>query len=299
MKRKFSFLSDKFIAWAKQCLHPTTVNVYRHYFKKFVLEVGDLPLTKITPSKITAWAKTWHQSQAIVRLFRWALHDAGLIKSNPLVRIVHPPKGRRRRVATSAEQTQMMRAASSDLRALLLAYRETMARPGELRVATWDDVHPKTTRAQLREALCAGKGSIVLYEFKNRKRRRLPNDPRVILLSPRVGRLLCRLMAGELDGAANIFKTERGKKWTANALRCRLRRMRRELNLKRDARGENIVPYTFRHTGATIASAAGVRDRLLADALGHVETATTARYQHLDVEHIRAALQKIWKRRAE
>src|SRR6185295_4351794 len=57
----------------------------------------------------------------------------------------------------------------------------------------------------------------------------------------------------------------------------------------RDRHGETIVPYTFRHTAATLASAAGVRDRLLADALGHTETSTTARYQHLATEHIRAS----------
>lgn len=299
MRRKFSFLSSRFLTWAAKCLSPITVDVYRHYFRKFVEDVGDLAVNRIKPSTITAWAKTWHASQAIVRLFRWACADAMLIKSNPLNRVKHPPKGQRRRVATSAEQSRMMRAAAADLRALLIAYRETMARPGELRAATWADVHPKTTRAKLREALAAGRASIVLHEYKNRKRRRLPNGPRVILLSPRVGRLICRLMRGELDAAAAVFQTTRGKPWTANAVRCRLRRMRGELGLTRDVRGENIVPYTFRHTGATLACAAGVRDRILADALGHVETSTTSRYQHLDVEHVRAALAKFWKRRAQ
>lgn len=298
MNRKFSFLVSKFLTWASKCLSPITCSVYKHYFKKFVDEVGDLRVGRITPSKITGWAKTWHQSQAIVRLFRWACLDAQLIKSNPINRVKHPPKGCRRRVATSAEQTRIFRAAAVDLRALLIGYRETMARPGELRAATWGDVYPKTTRVELRKALEDGRGMIVLTEYKNRKARRLANAPRVILLSPRVGRMLSRMIDGAIALEGPIFKTAKGRTWTSNAVRCRLRRLRKSLGLKRDARGENIVPYTFRHTGATMAAAAGIRDRILADALGHIETSTTARYQHLDTEHIRAALQKLWQRRA-
>lgn len=76
-----------------------------------------------------------------------------------------------------------------------------------------------------------------------------------------------------------------------------MRRIRLALAMQRDARGENFVPYTLRHTFATLATAAGIRDRLLADALGHTETATTARYQHLSVEHVRAALRPFWRKR--
>lgn len=297
MRRKFSYLASRFLLWAAKCLHKTTVNVYRHYFQKFLEEVGDLAVNRIKPASVTGWAKTWHASQAIVRLFRWAFYDAALIKSNPLERVKHPPKGERKRIITRAEQVRMFRACDPDMRALLIGYRETFARPGELRAATWADLYPQTTRANLRKALAAGDVAIVLHDYKNRKQRRTPNEPRVILLSPRVGRLLCRLMRGELDQAAPIFQTAAGKKWTANALRCRLRKLRARLNLKRDARGENLVPYTFRHTGATAATAAGIRDRILADLLGHTETSTTRRYQHLDVAHVRTPMKTFWNAR--
>lgn len=299
MRRKFSWLASRFLAWARKCLSPITVNVYRHYFHKFAEDVGDLTVAKILPFRVTGWAKTWHQSQAIVRLFRWAFEEAGLLKTNPLARVKHPPKGERKRIVAAAEQVRIFRASPADLRNLLIAYRETFARPGELRAATWADVHPKTTRAELCKALCAGTAAIVLHEFKNRKKRRLPNPPRVILLSPRVGRLLCRLMRCELDTCEPIFKTAAGRAWTPNAVRCRLRRLRTALGLKRDVRGENIVPYSFRHTGATLLTAGGIRDRTLADILGHIETSTTARYQHLDVQHLRDALRKFWERRRQ
>jgi len=134
----------------------------------------------------------------------------------------------------------------------------------------------------------------VLREYKNRKRRRLPNEPRVILLSPQVGRLIAQLMPRDIDETAKIFLTAQGRAWSANALRCRMRRLRHALKLKPDARGENVVPYTFRHTGAMNAAAAGIRDRVLADILGHTETSTTQRYIHLQTEHLRAALEKFW-----
>lgn len=294
--RRFSYYAAAFLSWADKCRHPVTVAVYRHYFDRFAAENGDPTIARINPAALSAWAKTWHQSQAIVRLFRWCVEDAELLPRNPVARAKHPPKGERRRIATKREQRRILAAAGVDLRALLSAYLETMARPGELRAATWGDLHPFTTREKLRAALLAGKAQIVLYDYKSRKRRRLPNEPRVILLSPRAGKLLCALMPRVIVKGERIFKTRRGRVWTANALRCRMRRLRAALSLRPDHRGENLVPYTFRHTSATEATAFGIRDRTLADILGHTETATTKRYQHLSTDHLRNALKKFWAR---
>lgn len=297
MSIRFSKLAAKFITWARKCRHHTTVEVYRHYFRRFVLEVGDLQADKMRPFVLTAWAKTWHQSQAVVRLYRWAVDEAGLLRRNPIERVKHPPKGQRCRIATAEEREAMFRAAQPDLRALLIAYSETGARPGELRAATWEDLHPRVSDKKLRSCLRTGRAMIVLRDYKSRKRRRLPNEPRVILLSPRAGRLVIELLDTRRGENDRIFTTAAGRAWTANALRCRMRRLRLALSSTPDSRGENLVPYTLRHTFATLATAAGIRDRLLADALGHTETATTARYQHLSVEHVRAALRPFWKRR--
>lgn len=297
MALRFSSVCARFLKWAGKCRHPVTVNVYRHYFRRFMEEVGDCNADRMTPAKVTAWAATWHQSQAIVRLYRWAHEDAGLIKANPLAKVKHPPKGQRIRLVSDKEAIQVMAAAAVDLRQLLIGYRETMARPGELRRATFGDLYPRTTRAKLRQALIAGKGMIVLRDYKNRKNRRMPNEPRIILLSPVIGKLIARLMTRDVSDTDPIFCTKRGKAWTPNSLRCRMRVIRRKLGWKPDARGENIVPYTWRHTGATKYTAAGIRDRTIADILGHTEVSTTKRYQHLDVDDLRAACRKIWKRR--
>lgn len=298
MQRRFQFYASRFLAWARKALHPTTVNVYAHYFRRFKKEVGNVPMSRIKPCVLSAWARTWHESQAIVRLFRWCLDDAGLLRSNPVAHAKHPPKGQRRRTLTPREEKKLIRSTSGEFNTLLIGYRETMARPGELRAARWSDVYPQAPPSRMRKLLRAGKAFIVLWDYKSRKRRRLPNEPRVILLSPCIGRLLARRLRPQQPKSAPLFPNTRGGQWTANAVRCRMRRLRLALLLGPDSRGENIVPYSFRHTGATLASALGIRDRLLADALGHTETATTKRYQHLQPMHVQRALRPLWAVRA-
>lgn len=294
MSLTFTQLSAEFLKWAAKCKRPSTVAVYRHYLRKFVAHAGVELVSDIRPMHLTSYAKTWHDVQAVKRMFRWAVEEAGLLALNPVERVKHPPKGLRRRINTPKETAQVLRACASDLRRLLIAYRETMARPQELRAARWEDVRGEHPNETLADALAHARASIVLYEFKCRAERTNSEAPRVIVLSPRVCRLLLRLMRACPTIAGPIFKTAKGRAWTPNAVRCRFRRLRKRLGIVRDGRGETIVPYTFRHTGATMAAAAGVRDRVLADVLGHVETKTTARYQHLLLEHLRAALLPLW-----
>lgn len=291
-----SKVASRFLQWASKCRHAKTVSVYRHYFEKFLKEVGDREASRVTKSDLAAWAVTWHQSQAIVRLYRWACDDAALLKTNPVAKFQHPPKGERRRVLSKREQTKLLGEADEDFRDLLIAYQQTFARPGELRRVTWNDLYPKVSPKALKNKLKNGDAFLVLWDYKNRRSRRLPNAPRVILLSPKVGRLICKLMGRKHADADNIFKTARGVAWTANALRCRWRRLRAKLGFTRDANGEQIVPYTWRHTGATEASAHGIRDRILADVLGHVETSTTKRYQHLQTADLLRPMKKFWRR---
>lgn len=292
--RKLSFLVRRFLAWASKCLKRSTVEVYRHYFSKFIAYHGDKRIKMLKPCHLSEWAETWHQAQAMKRLFNWAVDEAGLTKRHPFLKVKHPPKGERKRILGRKEMATFLRSTRRDLRDLLIAHRESFARPAELREACWLDILAENRSLTTEEALKSGTACIVLYEFKQRKKRRLPSGPRVILLSPRVCRLFLRLLAKTPDVEGRIFRTKRGRNWTANAVRCRFRRLRARLGMKPDRHGENVVPYTFRHTGATLCSANGVRDRMLADVLGHVETSTTQRYQHLSLDHLRVALRKIW-----
>jgi integrase len=183
----------------------------------------------------------------------------------------------------------------ANFRHFLLALRETLARPQEIRSVKWEELWWPGRGQDLQQALRAGVAVFVLHEYKARKRRADPNKPRVIPVSPRLGRLLVRLARGADKLQGPVFQNSVGRPWTNNAVRCRMRWLRKKMGLQRDPRGENIVAYTFRHTTATWAAAAGVRDRILAEILGHTSTRTTARYQHLEVQHLQDALESIRK----
>lgn len=292
-------LVSEFLKWADQALAPNTVAAYRHQLGKVPTAIMRKPAARIRKCDLSAWAKSWHEAQAMVRLYNWACDDAKLIRSNPLKATRMPSRGARRRIVAQAVLRSMMRTGRHSSRRFLMALRETLARPQEIRYACWEHLQSEDPDLPIDQALQLGKALIVMHEYKDRRRRRDETTPRVLLVSKRLGRLILRI-AGKIEGPRTgaIFLNNRRRAWTKNAVRCLLRRIRRRLKLDADARGENVVAYTFRHSLATVAASRGVRDRMLADILGHVETRTTARYQHLNVGHLREAMARFAPDRA-
>lgn len=294
---KLSEVIAAFLAWASKSLAKGTVAGYRHYLESFELDAGDQAVELLKPHHLMSWGSTWHQIQAVQRCFSWAADEAELIPRNPFSRIKRPPLGQRRRTLQRAELVKLLRAAATDFRLFILAARETIARPQELRAMCWEHLRHDPGRGELAGELRAGRCVIVLEEFKGRARRIDTNAVRVIPITPRLGRSLARLaqIAGTLAGP--ILKTCRGKPWTKEMVRMRMRRLRKRTGLGADHRGEKVCCYTLRHTGGTEAAAAGVRDRVLAELMGHTSTRTTARYQHLEVAHLVDALDQVVKHR--
>jgi len=287
---RFSDLSKIFLSWSEEIHDSKTTGAYRHYFESFLKAAGDQLLRDRVPATIKLGAKTWHRASALKRLFAWATVEARVLDENPIVGMALPARGKRRRVASRSESITMLRRSKADLRKLLIAYRETFARPGEMRRVQWEDLRFGNGAETPEKNLADGSAYFLLHDFKDAAKRIHADAVRVILISPRLGRMLNRLRRATPGARGAIFRTRRGKTWSANALRCRMRRLREQTGIVRDARGETIVPYTFRHTGATICAAAGVRDRQLADLLGHVETRTTSRYVHLSPDDLKRAL---------
>lgn len=300
MRRKLTVrkLVSRFLEWATQALSPSTVEAYSWQLERFIAATGDRPVCNLKPAHFTAWARTWHQWQAVIRLLNWAVSEARILKVNPYAHIKAPPRNERQRILSPAEMVRILRRANPAARAYLLALRETYARPQEIRAACWDDLCSEDPAIPLADALVQGKALIVLREFKDRKRRKEKLQPRILLVSSRLGRTLLRLMARRTTKNGKIFVNRRSRPWTNNAVRLLFQRLRRWLQIMPDKYGETVVAYTFRHSVATLASARGIKDRLLADLLGHVETRTTRRYQHLDVGHIRDALARLAADRA-
>lgn len=299
MALRINTVIRKFMTWAEGCLSPSTISAYRHQLRKWQSRVPNKVVNRLRPIDLTAWAKSWHEAQAIIRVLNWAANDARLIRHNPLQAVRKPGRGLRRRILTPQQMELLVRKSSPAARAFLVGLRETLGRPQEIRAATWDQLQPDTPGMPLDRALASGRALIVQTEFKDCRRRRDQTRPRVLLVSVCLGKLLLHMAKMSDARTGEIFRNTRGRPWTRNAVRIMMRRLRKRCKMLPDARGENVTAYTFRHSLATWAAAAGVVDRTLADLLGHVETRTTTRYLHLQVSHLRKAMAKIAPNRAK
>lgn len=286
-------LIKRFLTWAKKALSPATVSAYRHHLRRFMLHVADIRVSSLKPIHLTSWATTWHEYQAVSRLFSWFVKDAKLGKINPFAGVKKPQRRMRRRVLTPQQMTMLLRRAGPEGRAFLLAMRETLARPQEIRNAKWHELSLDDPTADVAKAIPAGQVAFVQWAFKDAERRADGSRARLLLVTPRLGRLLERLARRRPPGCDHVFLNSEGKPWTRNAVRCMMRRLRVKCNLPADANGEKVCAYTFRHSQATLAVSRGVVDRTLADLLGHVETRTTSRYLHLQRSHLRDAMKRI------
>jgi len=286
-------LADQFFACITVTNAPGTVAYYRRHVERFLEHVGEIPISELKPPALIAWGRSWHQVQAVQRLFNWAVNEAGLLEQSPFRRVKRPRLGRRKRTLQRGQVVELLRRAGPRFRAYLLALRETIARPQEIRALTWEDLHAVDGQGDAIAALAQGGAFFVLHKHKAQALAADPDRPRILLISPRLGRLLARLASVRCSAQGPIFLRDDGAAWTNNAVRLRMRRLRRRCGLHPDARGENIVCYTFRHTGATRATSLGVRDRQLAELMGHTTTRMTARYQHLETAHLREAFDKL------
>jgi site-specific recombinase XerD len=277
-------LAARFFAWMeRECAGERyargTLDYYRTHLTLAVRRIGaDRPVAELRAIDLEMTRTSWFSVQAPQRLFNWAVR-VGLSESNPFRNVPLPPHPARSRVLSDVELAQLLRGARGGrgaFRRFLIGMRETLARPQEIRHLTWEMLDPRL-------------GAFVLTDFKGKKRRRDGKAARLIPVTPRLGRLLERLRARQ-GATGRVFLNCAGEPWTRNAVRCCMRRLRRKLGWP--DRGEKVVPYTMRHTGATRATANGVSDRRLADLMGHAKTITTARYQHLQVIHLHEALRQ-------
>lgn len=286
-------LVSQFLKWSAVTLKPGTVRSYQHHLRRFLTITKNKQVRSLRPVHLTTAQKSWHDWQAVQRMFHWAIDEARLVKVNPFAKVRAPGRNQRKRILTPQEVQRFIRRCRIRPRAFLLALRETLARPQEIRALQWDDLQSEQPALPLDQALADGRAVFVLHEFKDRAKRQNPDAARVLLVTRRLGRMLLRMRAEGITPEGTVFKNSRGKPWTKNAVRCLMRRLRKRLGFTRDKRGEQIVAYTFRHSGATLAASRGIVDRVLADLLGHVETRTTSRYLHLNVGHIRAAMERM------
>ncbi len=284
---------EKFLTYCRPDVSASTFVLYNRYLRRLAKAHGAVELHDVTPAFVRAWGKTYHAVQAVQRLMSWAKREALLIPLNPLEGMKKLPRGRRLRTLSPVETVKMLRHSSREFRALLLAMNESIARPGELRRASWPDVRVKGLQPFAVEDLREGRAFIFLDRFKSQDQLKDVYAVRVIPISRRLGRLLARLWLLTDDQAGPVFRNRRGRRWTHNAVICRLRRLRVRAGIAVDHRGENVTAYSLRHTSATAAVCAGLDLATLAALMGHSDVRMTMRYVHLAPSHLAKALGRV------
>lgn len=295
MLGSFAQLCNEFDKWASGRLCQGTIVNYRRFFDRFAVHVKDVKLEEYKPWHLMTWATKWHEFQAIQRLFNWAYRDAEIIDRNPFSKCKRPAPGQRHRILTKEELRKLLDETTPDFQRYLFALSQTMARPQEIRVVRWEDLRWPACVEGRDKQLVAGLAFFTLSRYKSQSQMADPHKPRIIPVSLLLGEVMVKL-AGEIRNPTGpVFLNAKGSAWSKEMVRLRMKRLRKRLGFGRDEHGENIVCYTIRHTMATAAAALGIRDKLLADIMGHTTTKTTARYQHLQAVHLCNAINEVSK----
>jgi integrase len=257
---------------------------YRGQLKKLVAAAGAFPAAELRAPHLVAVEFTYHFVRAVRALYRWAADDENgpLVPKDPFKKLIPPPCGERQRILTRGEMRRLYLACSRPMRRFLFVLSHTIARPGEIRTLRWGEIHWE-------------RRLVTRTKFKGKKRRRDGVKVRTIPLDRVTLRLLRNLYErrGRPGPEQPVWLDRDGKQLTTNGLRCRMRRARVRAGLDPDGVEERVVCYTMRHTGATAATRRGVKDKTLAEVMGHANTATTNRYQHLAGDDLVAAIDRV------
>ncbi len=290
---------DRFVAWTAANRKAKTVDHYRYQLGRFVKEHGRRSLSSLSPALVTTWTTSRHAIQAVQRLCAWCYRWEKSVKVNPLFGMPKPRMGQRRRVLDRAEMVRLLRGSDRTFRPFLIVLRDTMARPQEVRALTWEDLVEDGRGGMVDQPSPSATSFFSLPTAKGFEFRAADPGERVIPISPRVARLLARLSRRPVTLDSPILRDSKGRAWTANAVRCRMRRLRERAGVVADRRGERAVLYSFRHTGATAAAVAGVGQYVLAGVLGHASPRTTERYVHPRPADLVAAMKRVYEVKRE
>ena len=276
----FGELAEQFLEDCQANRKPTTYDWYVRFLDDFdACYQGTV--ANLTPSHVNAWLAKhpdWSPATrrggivAVKRAIHWGIKDRRIVKSDPLSALKRPDGGRREVCAGASDLAAIVAETDNAFAAFVLAVRETGARPGEVRTIEARQFDAKAGTWTFQPAEC----------IKRSKR------PRVFYLTPAMVVLSSAL--SEANPTGPMFRNSRSKPWTANAVRCRMRRLR-----AKGVIAEGTVVYSFRHGYATDALANGVTTAELAQLMGHRDTRMIDEfYGHLDQrgERLKAAARK-------
>ena len=272
----FDGLAALFVLWTKANVGRDTAQWYLRFLRDFGRHYQG-KVNALQSRHVESWleTKTWSQStrrQAITcvkRVMHWGFNE-GKLKEFPvgLRNLRRPRMTRREKLITPGEHRRITENTDEPFGQFLFALRETGARPIEVRTVT-------------AEMVDFGNGIWVFHKHKTAKK---TGKSRVVYLTPAMLQLTRELVERHPLGDGPLFRNSRGKPWTANAIRCRMRRLRKKLGLE-----DGTVAYSYRHTFVTDALTQLDADTV-AELVGHVDTKMIhEHYSHLDqrVEYMR------------
>jgi integrase len=286
----FDQIAELFLSWSEKHNSADMFEWYGRFLVPACKAFGKTPIRLLKKHHLTTWLDEEVPTQgkqrcaitACKRCLNWA-QDEGLIPHNPIARMRRPPAGSRDTIIDATDLGRILKAADRGrgrqyrrgaFRAFVLAMVHSGCRPGEVRrVTAWH--YDKRVPAWV-------------FPKKENKTGGKTKRPRVVRLTACLDTLTRIFAHYRPDG--NLFLNGNGDPWTANAIRCRMRRMRDKLGLPGD-----VVSYTFRHTFTTDGMVNGVDDQTLAELLGHTSTSMIRKhYGHLDQRkgHMQKALER-------
>jgi len=278
-------LVELFHRFNRQHKRPRTADFYRDHLRRVVAKYGELDAAELRPFHLLDFRMTWHLVLSVQRLYKWAVDEMDLLQTNPVKKLRRPRLGARCRVLAPAELLRLMRRARADFRRVLLMGRESAARPQELAALRFEELQWEGSAQEMRAALRDGRAWFSLTDYKGRSRRADNTSPRIIPVTPRLGRLLLRLI--ERRGQVGpVLLSDQGAEWNRNSLRMRMRRAVARAALPSLVHGERVVCYTLRHTALTSVVARGMQTSVVQQLAGHANIRTTARYIHLHRKHL-------------
>jgi integrase len=251
----------------RQC-SPDTHKWYRHFLRHFARPYGRLRASRLTPLEVTDWLngkRGWGETtrnRAVTCLLvalNWAV-KMKILRENPIKgfdkgailpreRIIQPEE---RRLILSAVRDRAFKL-------VVFALVSTGARPSEVRRVTAAEFVP---------------AGMWVFPPRRHKTGKKTRKPRVVYLTPPMITLCKRLAAEHPSGP--LFLNTRGRPWTANALRCRFRRLREKFPGL-----AGVTAYCYRHTYTTEGLLNGVPLAQMQELLGHTSPAMMAHYAHL------------------
>lgn len=253
---------DAYLEWC-EVHRPSSYGWYKARLQRFKDGIPNMPVPKLKPFHVQEWldTKTWGANYkrgmvtAIKRVFAWAIKQ-GHLEHSPLAGLDKPAAERREQVLSPEEFKGVMKHVKAKEFADLLNFCwEVGARPQE------------AVRIEKRH-LDLENQRIILP----RKESKGKKDERVIYLTDASLKIVKRLTKKE---TVHLFLNSRGRPWTAYSVNNRFCRLR-------EAVGQKLCLYVFRHSWVDRKLRAGVDPITLATLAGHKDVAMIAKtYQHL------------------